>query len=211
VVSVTRTTTGFAIRTEGLELDADALVLATPAFVTADLLDGVAPDAAGMLRSIRYASTAVVVLVYEEGTATRVPNGSGFVAPREALEMTACSFVSRKWPDEAFGDRAVLRCFVGADGVERESAREDEALVSALGRRLAGLLPLPQVPDHARVVRWPRSMPQYDVGHLELVDGIDRAMPPGVFVTGSAFRGVGVPDCVRDAGTTAGRVLERLG
>jgi oxygen-dependent protoporphyrinogen oxidase len=124
--------------------------------------------------------------------------------------MTGCSFVSRKWPEEAFGDRAVVRCFVGAAGAAEEGVdRADADLVASASRRLSELVGLPPDPEDARVVRWPRSMPQYEVGHLDLVDEVERSLPPGVFVTGQGYRGVGVPDCVRDAGRVAERVRER--
>jgi oxygen-dependent protoporphyrinogen oxidase len=202
---------GFAIRAEGAVFEADMVVMATPAFVTADLVEGVAPRTAAWMRRIPFVSTAVVALVYGEGTADRLPRSAGFVAPRGALEMTACSFVSREWPEDAFRDRAVVRCFVGAAGAEDALDRPDADLVAASSRRLAKLLGLPPEPEQAAVVRWPRAMPQYEVGHLDVADEIDRSLPPGVFVTGQSYRGVGVPDCVRDAERVALLVRERAG
>jgi len=69
---------------------------------------------AGELDAIQYASTAVVVLVYPEGTAERLPDRTGFVVPAKDGMITACTWLSRKWPSDAFGDRAVVRCFVGS-------------------------------------------------------------------------------------------------
>ncbi len=198
----------FVVRAGGDAILADAVVFATPAFVTAGLVESVAPASSAGLRRMRSASTSVVLLVYGEGTGRRLPPGSGFLAPRGALEMTACTFVSRKWPEPAFGGRAVVRCFVGADGAPERPGRSDEDLVRSVARALSDLLGMPAVPDDARVVRWPRSMPQYDVGHLDLVREIERDLPAGVFVAGQAYRGVGVPDCVRDGERAARLVLE---
>jgi oxygen-dependent protoporphyrinogen oxidase len=202
--------TRYAVWSDGVEWPADAVVIATPAFAAADLVEGFAPVAASELRAVPYVSTAVVVLVYPKGSASALPPSSGFVVPTGRLAMTACTFVSRKWPDESFGDRAVVRCFVGAAGVEDVALEPEEDLVWGVSRQLAALLPLPERPEEARVVRWPRAMPQYEVGHLERVDRIERALPSGMFVVGQAYRGVGIPDCVRGAGEVAARLRAHL-
>jgi oxygen-dependent protoporphyrinogen oxidase len=148
----------------------------------------------------------VVLLVYPEGTGSALPRSSGFVAPRGALAITAATFVSRKWPEEAFGDRAVVRCFVGASGTEDLVDQPDEDIVEGVGRQLAAIVGLPERPEAARVIRWPRAMPQYEVGHLDRVAEIERGLPPGLFVVGQAYRGAGIPDCVRQANELAARI-----
>jgi oxygen-dependent protoporphyrinogen oxidase len=200
----------FVARTGAGEVSADAVVLATPAFGSARLLEKLAPDASSAMAEIRYVSTGVVLLVYEAGTSDAVPDASGFVVPAGHAPMTAATFLSRKWPDPAFGARAVLRCFVGASGSEDVLDAADEDIVDAVCRHLAALLPLPERPETAAVLRWPRSMPQYEVGHRERVAAIGEALPPGIFVVGNAYDGVGVADTVRGAAETAGRVLEHL-
>ena len=197
---------GYVVSTGDREYSADIVVFASPAFVTADLVEPLVPDAARELRRIRYVSTAVVLLVYPDGTGSALPDASGFVVPKGKLAMTACTLVSRKWPERSFGDRAVVRCFVGADGVEDIVDRPDEEIVDGVSRQLAALLPLPAGPEAARIVRWPRSMPQYEVGHLARVAAIERAMPPGTFVVGHAYRGAGISDCVRQANEVAERI-----
>jgi len=196
---------GFEVAAAGRRHEADAVVFACPAFVTADLVEPWAPEAGRALRAIRHVSTAVVLLAYPEGTATALPEASGFVVPRGRLTTTACTFVSRKWPEAAFGDRAVLRCFVGADGSEDALDRNDDELVERVAAELASLLPLPD-PAAGRVVRWPRSMPQYEVGHLDRVAAIERALPAGIHVVGQAYRGAGISDCVRQATELAGAI-----
>ena len=120
--------------------------------------------------------------------------------------MTAATFLSRKWPYPAFGDRAVVRCFVGAAGTEDVLDAADEDIVDAVSRHLAALLPLPERADASTVVRWPRSMPQYGVGHLDRVAAIEATLPPGIFVVGNSYRGVGIADTVRGATEVAERV-----
>ena len=195
------------------ELEADgpvaATVLAVPAFEAARLV-GSHVDAADGLRSIPYASTGVVFLIFGEGTQASLPEGTGFVVPHGKAPMTACTWISSKWPDPAFGSRAVMRCYVGGVGEEDVLDASDDELVDACVRHLAAVLDLPERPESSSVVRWMRAMPQYEVGHVDRVAAIRRSLPAGIFVVGSAYDGVGIPDCVRGAGETAEQVLAHL-
>jgi len=201
---------GGLVRAGDLELSASAIVLAAPAYTSAELLSEAAPAAAAELHEIPYVSTGVVLLAYPEGTADSLPAATGFVVPSGKAPMTAATFLSRKWPDPAFGTRAVVRCFVGAAGSEDVLDASDEDIVEAVCRHLAAALPLPERATASAVVRWPRSMPQYEVGHLDRVDKIEGLLPRGIFVVGNAYRGVGVADTVRGANQVAGRVRAHL-
>jgi oxygen-dependent protoporphyrinogen oxidase len=201
---------GYVVRVGDGEVACDSVVLATPAFATAELVRDLAPEVVDELLRIPYVSTAVVLMVYPEGTGGDLPESSGFVAPRGKLSITAATLVSRKWPDPSFGDRAVVRCFLGAAGLEEQIEIDDADLVRRAAEQLADVFPLPLEPESHAVVRWPRAMPQYGVGHLERVEAIEHALPPGVFVVGQAYRGAGIPDCVRQGNEVADRVRARL-
>ncbi len=149
-------------------------------------------------------------MVYPEGTQAGLPEGTGFVVPRGAAPMTAATWLSSKWPSDAFGARAVVRCYVGAVGEEDVLDADDGDIVEACARHLAAVVALPDRPEHAVVVRWPNAMPQYELGHLERVARIRRSLPAGIFVVGQAYDGVGIPDCVRAAGETADAVVAHL-
>ena len=208
---------GYAVSIEGRQggFDAqewfDAVVLTTPAFVAADLIAATAPAVAADLAAIPYASTGVVLLVYPEHTHRALPDGSGFVVPRGRAPMTASTWLSSKWPADAFGTRAVVRCYVGGVGMEDILDAPDADLIEACARHLAAAVQLPADPEHAVLVRWPKAMPQYEVGHLDLVARIRGALPAGLFVAGQALDGVGIPDCIRGAGETAAAVVAYLG
>jgi oxygen-dependent protoporphyrinogen oxidase len=200
----------FTVSTADEDLKADAVVITTPTFVAADLVAEMTPGAVEHLRALTYVSTAVALLVYEDGTNERLPDSSGFVAPRGVLPMNAATIVSKKWPDPAFGGRAVLRCFVGGAGTEELLDREDGTILEEVTSALADIFPLPASPAASTLIRWPRAMPQYDVGHLQRVAAIEEALPAGVVVAGQAYRGAGLPDCVRQGGEAAARVRARL-
>ena len=157
--------------------EASATVLAVPAFEAARLLGSAAPAAAAELSAIPYASTGVVFLVYGEGTQAALPDGTGFVVPRGKAPMTACTWISSKWPDPSFGSRAVVRCYVGGVGDEDVLEAADEELVDACARHLSAVLDLPARPEASSVVRWIRAMPQYEVGHVERVARSVRTCP----------------------------------
>ncbi|HJS26368.1 MAG TPA: protoporphyrinogen oxidase [Actinomycetota bacterium] len=193
------------VRSNAGDLEAEGVVVATPAFVAAELVTAAAP-----LRSIPYVSTSVVLLVYPEGTGNVLPDATGFVVPSGAAPMTAATFLSRKWPNPAFGDRAIVRCFVGASGSEDVLAAPDGDIVEAVARHLEAVVDLPERPETSRVVRWPRSMPQYEVGHADRVRAVAEALPPGIFVAGNAYGGVGVADAVRSANEAAERASAHL-
>jgi oxygen-dependent protoporphyrinogen oxidase len=217
--------TGYEVLTAaGERLAADAVIVAVPAHEATRLLGGLsgAEDAADALSSIRYVSTATVTLVYPEGTAERLPEATGFLVPPARVRgeapgpavITACTFVSRKWPDPGFGDRAIVRCFVGRDGEQEPLGLGDERLAAVVAQDVEAATEIGAEPEATAVVRWDRSMPQYDVGHLARVDAADAALAagaPGLFLTGSAYRGVGIADCVRQGNEAAERVRSFLG
>jgi oxygen-dependent protoporphyrinogen oxidase len=190
-------------------LQADAVVMAAPAGEAAAVLNSVNPPAAAELGSIPYVSTAVVFLVYPQGS---LPDGTGFVVPLGDRTVTACTWLSAKWPRPEHAGRLVLRCFVGRAGAEEALSLSDEALSAAVAGEMREALDLPGEPKLTKVVRWPGAMPQYEVGHLDRLRRIEEALSatPGLFVTGSAYRGVGIADCVRQANDTAQRVLVYL-
>jgi oxygen-dependent protoporphyrinogen oxidase len=194
----------WVVRSGSERFEADSVVLAVAAPVAAGLLESETDPSE--LGAIPHVSTSAVLSVYPECTADAFPEGSGFVVPRGAAPMTACTWLHQKWPQAEFGSRAVLRCFVGAAGDEDVLEAGDEQIIEACSRHLAALLPLPQEPEFASVVRWPRSMPQYELDHLERVERIRAALPPGIFVTGQSYDGVGISDCVRSAREVADQI-----
>jgi protoporphyrinogen/coproporphyrinogen III oxidase len=213
VDSVRRDGHGFLVEAAGEGVRVDAVVLATSAIEAAGLVKEVSRRAADVLAAIPYVSTAAVFLVYPEATGDRLPARTGFVVPLGERTIAACTFLSRKWPREEYGGRAVVRCFVGRAGAEEALALDDEELVKLVAAEVGKAVGLEARPDHAQVVRWPQAMPQYEVGHLERVRTIEQTMAataPGLFVTGSAYRGVGVADCVRQANETADLVRAHL-
>jgi oxygen-dependent protoporphyrinogen oxidase len=200
---LTRTATGFELsvgRANAPErLTADAVLVTAPAPKAARLLAGVAPAAVEPLQGIPYASMAVVAMAFP---AQDVAAGSGLLVPPVTGRLVkGVTVSSRKWP-HLDGEHLLVRSSVGRFRDERELQRDDDDLALAVVADVADLLQLSRPePVATRVVRWGGGLPQYLVGHQGRVDAVRAAVSevPGLAIGGAAFRGVGVPACIRDA------------
>jgi oxygen-dependent protoporphyrinogen oxidase len=194
------------------ELLADHVVLATPAFAAAEILQHACPEASSALRRIEYASVASVLLAYPAAALPAPLGGSGFLVPRtEGRTITACTWASAKWPQLA-GEQVLLRASVGRFRDARALGLDDDRLVERVHAELVAAMGLREAPKQASVARFDRGLAQYRVGHLDLVAGIDAALArlPAVTVTGASYRGVGVGACVRDGEAAASRIATAL-
>jgi len=198
---------------DGTSIAADAVVLATPAFVTAELLADVAPDAATVLEQVPYVDVATVWLAYPRSAIGRPLDGTGFlVPPEEGKLLVGCTWSSAKWPHLADDTLVLIRCMVGRRGDPRWLSMDDDTLVRRVHDELVESMSMTEGPIHQSIQRWPQAMPQYLVGHQGRLDGLGTAMThmPGVFLTGAAYRGVGIASCVADAGRIATAVAQHL-
>lgn len=202
------------VETQGAEsIGGRAIVLTAPSYVAADLVQDLDTDLARLCREVPYASTATVALAFPRSAVAHPLNGSGFVVPRvERSGILAASWLSSKWPHRAPEDRVLMRAFVGGARDPDALGRSDAGLVSIALSALRPLLGITGEPLLTRVYRFERASAQHEVGHLARVEAIDRALThrPGLFMTGSGLRGVGIPDCVADARATARKVSEWL-
>jgi oxygen-dependent protoporphyrinogen oxidase len=208
-----RTGTLTVMLDNGRHIDADAVVLATPAYVSASLLRPILPVVSKQLDAIRYVSTATISMAYRIGDIRKPFMGFGLVVPRkEKRQISACTWTSFKFNHRAPEKHLLLRCFVGGPGKEDLVDLDDSALVDVARRELRDLLEIDAAPILTRVFRWHKANPQYDVGHLDRVKVIQAqaAALPGLYLCGSAFDGVGVPDCVRQGQETARKVMRAL-
>jgi oxygen-dependent protoporphyrinogen oxidase len=189
-------------------LEARAVILAVPAYVAASLLRGFDTALAGFCDAVPYASTATVAFGYRREQIAHPLQGTGFVVPRvERSALPAGTWVTSKWPFRAPDGHVLLRGFLGGGRDPQRLDDSDEELITAARTELTELLGITGEPLITRLFRWTRQSPQYEVGHLQRVAAIDDQLAslPGVFLTGSGFRAIGIPDCVADARATAKR------
>jgi oxygen-dependent protoporphyrinogen oxidase len=189
---------------------ADAVVLATPSFVTADLLAAVAPKGAALAREIEYAGVVLVSFAFAPDAIDRPLDASGFLVPKvERMLLTACSWSSTKWAHLGRGDHLVLRASAGHFGNEHALGLDDDLLMRAMLDELAETMGVRDEPVDVRISRWPRAFPQYTPGHAERVTALEATVAeeaPGVVLAGAAYRGIGIPACVGAANEAARRV-----
>lgn len=203
----------WTVRTEAGSVTASRVVLATPAYVTADLLADLAPVAAGLLRGIEYVDVANVTLAFRRDQVAPLPPGTGFlVPPVEGELVVGCSWLSQKWPQPS-DDLVLVKTMVGRAGDNRWLRMDDERLVGEVRAALSRMLGMHADPLDRLVQRWPAAMPQYVVGHTARLTALDAELAglPGLALTGAAYRGVGLAGCVAQAEATATSLLDAQG
>lgn len=195
---------------DGTRLAADAVILAVPAYVAAGLVQDLAPQAAAKLQAIRYVSTGTISLAFRRQD-VQLLEGFGLVIPRsEQRPINAVTLTSVKFKRRAPDDHVLLRVFFGGSRNPGMMEVDDRELLATVLAELKSLLDIDAPPLFHRIYRWHRANPQYDVGHLTRVETIEDAIPKGLYVTGSPYRGIGIPDCVHQGQMTAEKVLGDL-
>jgi oxygen-dependent protoporphyrinogen oxidase len=197
----------------GAALSVESLVLATPAFAAAELLRPLTPIASGLLDAIPYASTATIAMAYPASVIGGAVQGFGFIVPRiEQRDLIAATWTSLKWPYRAPSDHLMVRCYVGGVGREKILELDDQPLVANVRKEMATICGVTAEPTYVEVNRWMKAMPQYQLGHLERLEQIEGVLSRygGLVLTGAAYRGVGIPDCIRDGALAAERVMRYL-
>jgi len=212
-----RTATGWSVGTRQGAVEGSAVVLAVPAPVSARLLRTHDEEAAALADGIDYASVGLVTFAIPADAVTTPLFGTGFLVPRHSIRaddpagwaMTACTYLSQKWPHLARPEDVLLRASVGRFGDERLAAWSDEEVTARVWQELTELLALSGRPTASLVVRFPDAFPQYRVHHLLRTAGIEAAVARlgGLAVAGAAYRGVGIPACIA-SGRAAARAVQ---
>jgi protoporphyrinogen/coproporphyrinogen III oxidase len=197
----------------GTRVVADAVVLATPAWASGDLLHAIAPLAATDLSSIEYVTTATASVAYRADHVRHDLKGFGFVVPRaENRPVMATTWSSSKFDERAPAGHVLLRSFLGRAGREAAAQLDDDEMGKVVRAELREIMGISAEPEFIEIFRWPRGMPQYRVGHVELVGHIEAAVGrvPGIELAGGAYHGIGIGDCLREGAAAADRALEHV-
>jgi protoporphyrinogen/coproporphyrinogen III oxidase len=195
---------------DGTSLTGSAVILATPANVAAHLLADAAPATVAHLAQIRHANIGTISLAYPETAVAHTSPMRGLMIPRrEKRRIDAVTWTSAKIPGRAPAGYALLRVFIGG-GLPASVTMPEADLLPIVQEELADLLQIKADPLDYRLARWPDSYPQADVGHLARVAEIERLLPTPIYVTGSAYRGLAVPDCIQQGRATAVKAWQAL-
>jgi oxygen-dependent protoporphyrinogen oxidase len=198
---------------DGTRVVADAVVLATPAWASGELLRATAPLPAADLSSIEYVTTATVSVAFRRDQVAHDLKGFGFVVPRaEGRPVMATTWSSSKFQGRAPDGHVLLRSFLGRAGIEAAAELDDEETTKVVRAELRQIMGISAEPELVQIFRWPRGMPQYRVNHAQLVEKIEAgvARVPGVELAGGAYHGIGIGDCLREGAAAAERALEHV-
>ena len=205
VETIERSGSGFRVRAEGDWMEAEHVIVATPAHAAARLLKPNNAELADLLAAVPYTSSITMSLGYRKDTFDHPLNGFGFLVPkRERKYMAACTWVGNKFSYRVPDDMVLLRCFLGGNAL----ALTDDALVQAASSELRSIMGLQAQPVFHSIARWPDSMAQYAVGHEQRVARIESILEslPGLHLAGNAYHGIGIPDCIRMGKEAAARI-----
>ena len=202
VHSVERAGTGWRVNGE----EVSGVILAISPLQVASL-DCVRGELSDLLAEFTFGDALTIALVYDRAAITNLPHGFGALVPAiEVREMIACTFVHQKWPGRVPGDSGMIRVFF-----TQKILRTDAEIQKVAERELRELFGIEAKPSFAMVHRWPQSMPQYTVGHMDRMKQVTRlSREGGLHLAGNAYRGIGVSDCVRDGQAAAAAVIVQL-
>lgn len=213
VERIDKAETGYEIRTREKGVDADSVIITTPASESSIMLEGLDSTISAELQEFEYGSTMVVTLAYQKSDVPAPLDGYGYLVPRrEGHDVRACTWSSTKLPGRAPANRVLIRIFIGRHRDEPVFRMTDDEVVQVARHELLNTLSIAAEPEFTDVTRWMDSMPKYTVGHLARLDRLDSltGMHPGLFLAGSSYRGVGIPDCIEDGRRVAQNVLQYL-
>jgi oxygen-dependent protoporphyrinogen oxidase len=209
VTGLTPAASGYQLRlSTGDTLAADYVILATPAFVSSALLEPMLPEAARLLAEIPYADVGVWGLGYHRMQVPQLLDGFGFLVPRgEGVSALGVLWSSAIFADQAPQNHVMLRVIAGGVRAPDFMQLPPEAQLASIRRDLRLTMGITAEPCFMQVAHWPRGIPQYTLGHPARLARLMALLPPQLLLTGNAYYGVGVNDCVRDAERVARSLL----
>jgi oxygen-dependent protoporphyrinogen oxidase len=209
VTGLEKTDGSYRLETENQVIQCRSVVLAIPSMDAAKILKSSFPDLSDKLSKIEYTSVAIVLMLYRQSDFRPPFSSSGFlVSPREGKLMTASTWLTMKWEYAKSDDYFLVRCFVGSPEDKRWMEMGDEEISNQLNSELSEIVQIAGKPVEYKVIRWFNALPQYSIGHVDIVRNVEENLPPGIYLAGAAYHGVGVPSCITDGANTAKKIQE---
>ena len=200
----------YQLRSSGETAEADIVVLAAPAYAAAGMLKDFDSELSATLLKIPYPHVSVVCFGYKKEEVAHALNGFGFLVPhREKRSILGNLWDSSIFPNRASEGDVLLRTMVGGAKKPEIASMDDDKLISMVYDELNSILGLKSAPEMVKVYRWDKAIPQYLLGHTNIVNAIDRSLNkyPGLYVTGNAYNGIGINDCIENGYSVADKIL----
>ena len=199
------------VLTYGTQYSADHVVITVPANFASELLADQAVSTSQLLKRMDFASSQIVTAAYPRSALGKEPIGTGFLTPHDAdHSLSGGTWTSQKWPGRARSDQFLARFFFGGKG--RRLLDTKGELIEKARQAAEVTLGVSNPPDRLWIDEWDGAFPQYEIGHTELVDQIEQSLDGKPFsVAGSSYRGVGIPDCIRQGREAARKIAKELG
>ncbi|MDO5567224.1 MAG: protoporphyrinogen oxidase, partial [Planctomycetia bacterium] len=192
----------------------DAVICTLPTHVYAKVFADELSKLGELGSRIDHSSAVVITAGFKTEQIGKPMNGMGFVVPeKEKLALIAGSFSSHKYPHRAPEGTTLLRLFAGGTRKPDLVNMPENELIELIMKELGLLLKIQGDPIMVDVARWPSSMPQYNLGHLQLLEQFDQEIMrwPGLYLAGNSFRGVGIPACIKSSIEAVEKVQGHLG
>ncbi len=203
----------YQLHTSDGTVNADVVVLSSPAYASADILRDLDKELSKSLSSIPYPSVSVVCLGYKKEKIRHSLDGFGFLIPhREGRKILGSLWDSSIFPNRAPEGYVLLRSMIGGAQSPELAMLDDDKIVSAVFDELRPILSLKAEPDMVKIYRWERAIPQYMLGHNKKLELINERLKsyPGLYLAGNAYRGIGMNDCVENGYKLADKIIENL-
>jgi oxygen-dependent protoporphyrinogen oxidase len=191
---------------------ADAIIMATPHHTLPKVFSQY--EFFKQFNSVPSTSVANVAMAFDQSAIKKAIDGTGFVISKTSdYRITACTWTHRKWPSTTPKGKVLLRCYVGKPDDQAVVDLSDEAIVEIVLNDLNKTMKIKDKPEFSVITRWKNAMPQYTVGHHERIAVVRSEAGrklPGVFIAGSSYGGVGIPDCIDQGEKAVTEVLTFL-
>ncbi len=213
VSGIEKTGNKYQLNTSEGITEADIVVLASPAYASADILKDFDKELSHTLRGIPYAPVSIACFGYKKEKVGHALNGFGFLIPhKEGRKILGTLWDSSIFPNRAPDGHVLLRSMVGGAKASELAMLEDSKLINTVFDEMRGIISLKTEPDMLRIYRWDKAIPQYVMGHGDILDTIDKRLQPypGLFITGNALRGVGMNDCIENSYKVAEEIADKL-
>ena len=191
--------------------EADTVIVASPAYAASEMLRNIDRKIASTLSEIPYPSVSVACLGYKKDTITADLDAFGYLIPsREKRKILGTLYDSSIFPNRAPEGYALLRIMVGGARASELAMEQEPRLLEMIRKELSDIIGIRAEPDFVRIYRHEMAIPQYTVGHTERLRTLDRILEKqkNLYLSGNAYRGISVNDCIENSAKLAEKIIE---